>query len=330
MGYNTITEGCFYKTGRKGVVLEMLDMLKPNLFDNNKKIGNDIFHSGSKFRFTIVDSRGSKGKALYYNIDPEEALLLTYLLSDGNANSFKERVGAFNSLKGPEQNYIREMVKSFDRIDTTRFDNAMDYSSNALATNISLQKNINVGGNELLVRKMMISYEEAMNSSSKWKITIEIGKAQKDDKGNGLNIIKYGTYVTTDKSYFMLQANELIYPINEAAKRVILSQGIFYSQMKEAEKVFTDAKMLSADYGGEKIDEWNPKGKAPERKAVPEKPASEKAAPKSAPAPAPKVESEKIYPCEDCGTMIDAKVKKYSTKVHKKALCFVCQKKVKS
>lgn len=329
MGYKTLREECYYKTGRKGVVLECIDMMRPNLFDNNRNINNSIFHNGSKFRFTIVDSRKAKdkGKALYYNLDPNEVLLLTYLLSDGIASSFKKRAGAFNELPGAEQNYVRELVETFDSIDFNRFDRAMDYSKKKDANMVMFQKNINIGGNNLLVRKLIISFEEAMSSSSKWKITIETGEAQKDDKGNGLNIIKYGTYNTTDKSYLMLQANEVVTPINEASKRVVLSQGIFYSQMKDAELDFTKRKMEVEDYEGDKIDEWNPQGKAIPRKQT--QPADVKAKVGNKPVNTTPSSEEKSFECKDCGAKIDTRINDYSTKVHKRPLCFNCQKKEK-
>lgn len=327
MAYKNLRETCYYKTGRTGVVLEAIDLMKPNLFDDNANIGNSIFHYGSKFRFTLVDSRKSdKGKALYYNFDPSEVLLLTYLLSDGVVSSFKKRAGAYNALPGAEQNYVKELVETFPTIDFTRFDRAMDYTQGKEANMVSFQKNIGVGGNKLLVRKVTISYEEAMRSASKWKIAIEVGEAIKDDKGNGLNIIKYGTYKATDSSMLMIQANELLTPINEASKRVVLSQGVFYSQMKQAEVDFTRRKMEAEDYSGEKIDEWNPQGKAPERKVqnTDKKPNANTTASKPQ-----ETKKEEGLKCADCSATIDQRVNDFSKKNFGRPLCFKCQTKEK-
>lgn len=327
MAYKNLRETCYYKTGRTGVVLEAIDLMKPNLFDDNANIGNSIFHYGSKFRFTLVDSRKSdKGKALYYNFDPSEVLLLTYLLSDGVVSSFKKRAGAYNALPGAEQNYVKELVETFPTIDFTRFDRAMDYTQGKEANMVSFQKNIGVGGNKLLVRKVTISYEEAMRSASKWKIAIEVGEAIKDDKGNGLNIIKYGTYKATDSSMLMIQANELLTPINEASKRVVLSQGVFYSQMKQAEVDFTRRKMEAEDYSGEKIDEWNPQGKAPERKAqnTDKKPNANTTASKPQ-----ETKKEEGLKCADCSATINQRVNDFSKKNFGRPLCFKCQTKEK-
>lgn len=329
MSYKSLREECYYKTGRKGVVFECIDMIKPNLFDNNRNISNDIFNSGSKFRFTIIDSRKTEGtgKAIYYNLDSNEVLLLTHILSDGVATSFKKRAGAFNDLSGVEQNHVRELVSTFDSINFRRFDAAMDYTKKSEATVITLQKNIHIGNNQLLVRKFMISYEEAMNSSSKWKLTIEVGEAKRDDKGNGLNIVKYGTYKTTDKVQLMLQANEITTPINEASKRVVLSQSVFYAQMKKAEADFTRRKIENADYEGDKIDEWNPQGKPIVYKArVDDSPKEELEVEQTK-----KAESKKeVYSCTDCGLKIDKNINDYSIKFHKRPLCFACQKAEKS
>lgn len=328
MAYQTLREQAYYKTGRQGVVLEAIDLMKPNLFDDNANIGNSIFHYGSKFRFTLVDSRKSdKGKALYYNFDPSEVLLLTYLLSDGVVSSFKKRAGAYNALPGAEQNYVKELVETFPTIDFTRFDRTMDYSKAKEANMVSFQKNISIGDNKLLVRKVTISYEEAMRSASKWKLIIEVGEAQKDDKsGNGLNIIKPGTYKATDSSMLMLQANELLTPINEASKRVILSQGVFYSQMKQAEFDFTKRKIEAGDYNGEKIDEWNPQGKAPERKAqnTDKKPNANTTASKPQ-----ETKKEEGLKCADCSATIDQRVNDFSKKNFGRPLCFKCQTKEK-
>lgn len=350
MAYKTLTETCYFKTGREGVVFEATDLLKPNLFDNNKNIDNSIFHKNSKIRFTLIDARRTqgKGKALYYNLNPDEMLLLNYLLSDGIPAHFKKRVGAYNSLSGQEQLYIRNLTESFDSIDFARFDRVMDYSKKTEGTAVTLQKNIldfNSGGDKLIVRKMTMSYEEAMRSASKWKITIEEGEGIKDKtKGNGLNIIKNGTYKTINKTYLMLQPNEIVIPVNEAAKRVIISQNVFYSLMKKAEDDFTRRKFENNDFEGTKIDEWNPQGKSKfiskskektennqirnkaEEKSDEESKEEIKNEEKKEAKPEINNEEKK---CSGCGTIINNKVYDYSLKFYKKPLCFNCQKKEK-
>lgn len=342
MAYKTLTETCYFKTGREGVVFEATDLLRPNLFDNNKNIDNSIFHKNSKIRFTLIDARRTqgKGKALYYNLNPDEVLLLNYLLSDGIPAHFKKRVGAYNSLSGQEQLYIRNLTESFDSIDFARFDRVMDYSKKTEGTAVTLQKNIldfNSEGNKLIVRKITISYEEAMRSASKWKITIEEGEGIKDEaKGNGLNIIKNGTYKTTDKTYLMLQPNEIVIPVNEAAKRVIISQNVFYSLMKKAEDDFTRRKFENNDFEGTKIDEWNPQGKSKfinKPKEITENNKTEEKTKEEI----NNEEKKEIKPktineekkCSGCGVIINDKVYDYSLKFYKKPLCFNCQKKEK-
>lgn len=349
-------EECFFKTGREGVVLEVIDLLRPNLFDNNKKIDNAIFNKDSKIRFTLVDARKAtgKGKAIYYNLDPNEVVLLDLLLSDGQPNLFKKRVGAYNALSGPQQIYIRNIVGTFNLIDFSRFDNMMDYSNNPSGTSITLQKNINISGDKLLIRKFILSYEEAMRSASKWKVTIETGEGIKDtSKGNGLNIVQNGTYKVIDKTFLMLQLEEVVIPVNEAAKRVIISQTTFYSLMKKAEDAFTKKKMETKDYSGDRIDEWNPQGKPKwannENVGTGEKDYEETDGyedtvnnenmkpeqPVSAPTPPPqknKVEKKAVEKqsneskCSDCGTDIDSNVYNYSTRFFKIPLCIKCQK----
>ena len=342
MAYKTLTETCYFKTGREGVVFEATDRLKPNLFDNNNNINNSIFHKNSKIKFTLIDARRTqgKGKALYYNLNPDEVLLLNYLLSDGIPAHFKRRAGTYNSLSGQEQLYIRNLTESFDFIDFARFDRVMDYSKKAEGTAVTLQKNIldfNSGGDKLIVRKMTMSYEEAMRSASKWKITIEEGEGIKDKtKGNGLNIIKNGTYKTTNKTYLMLQPNEIVMPINEAAKRVILSQSVFYSLMKKAEDDFTRRKFKNNDFKGERIDEWNPRGKSKfinkpkeitENNKTEEK-TKEEINNEERKEIKPEINNEEKK-CSDCGAIINDKVYDYSLKFYKKPLCFNCQKKEK-
>lgn len=341
MSFNQLREQCFFKTGREGVVLEVIDFLQPNLFDDNKNIDNSIFNKNSKIRFTLIDARKTqgKGRALYYNLDPNEILLLAHLLSDGIPSHFKKRVGAYNNLSGQNQIYIRSFVETFDAINFARFDKIIKeyYSKGPEGTAIIFQKNIDIGKNNLLVRKFILSYEEAIKSASKWKITIEIGEAIKDvSKGNGLNIIKQGTYKMTDKTFLMLQADEVVIPVNEASKRVILSQGIFYSLMKEAQKKFTEKKLENEDFDGERIDEWNPQGKS-KWDDIDDKNDDEETITKTTkqkntqPNKTTKKKTqkgnidEKI--CSDCGTNIDDNVYNYSMKFHKKPLCIKCQKK---
>lgn len=344
MAYKTITESCYFKTGRTGVVFETLDQLKPNLFDNNKNINNDVFNKSSKFKFTLVDARKSKGAAISYNLDPNEVLLLNYLLSDAVPESFKKRVGAYGTLSGPEQLYMRQLVETFDTIDFTRFDRAMDYSAGKTGTVISFQKNIlnfnSPNRDDLLVKKFMLSYEEAMNSASKWKITIEEGIAKKDtSKGNGLNIVKYGTYKETNKTHLLLQANEIRNPISEAATRVATSRIAFYSSMKRAEEDFTRRKFANSDFEGERIDIWNPQGVSrfvkPKfdkvKNATKEKKTENKEGIKEE--IKEEVKNEEIKEveriCSDCKSVMPENAYNYSTKVLKKPLCFTCQKKVK-
>lgn len=359
MSYKQLREKCFFKTGREGVVLEVIDQLKPNLFDNNRRIDNSIFNRDSKITFTLVDARkaAGKGRAIYYNLDPNEVLLLNYLLSDGIPAHFKKRVGAYNNLTGQEQIYIRNLVETFDSIDFTRFDRAMDYSKANEAVSIVFQKNIGIGGDKLLIRKFMLSYEEAMRSASKWKITIEIGEGIKDStKGNGLNIVKSGTYKTTDKTFLMLQADEVVVPISESSKRVSISQSIFYSFMKRAEADFTNRKIKNQDYEGERIDEWNPQGKpkwgnnntdSEDDVSVDTDTNTNIESETSAGVENTKNDmknenTENVKPsnvnenssfdekkCNDCGVSIDEKVYNYSMKFHEEPLCYNCQKKKK-
>lgn len=333
MAYKNLRETCFFKTGREGVVLEFLDEMYPNLFDFNNDINNDILKKYSKFKVTLVDSRKTSGtgNAIFYNLSPDEVLILSYVLSDGNGSSFKKRVGAFNGLAQTEQIFLRNLVFSFDRIDIGRFDRFMNYETSKESTSITFQKNINTNGDDLLIRKFTLSYEEAMRSASKWKITIEEGTGKKDTtKGNGLNIVKSGSFKSTNKSFLMLQVEEVVIGINEAASRVMIAKQGFYPMMKTAEVEFTAKKLQAKDYTGEKIDEWNPEGKV----AIRNKPLNNKS---------PEVLSEKVENentkiedskaieikkdgCSGCGTDIADNVKNYSLKQFKRPLCFSCQK----
>lgn len=335
MAYKNLTENEMYKTGRDGVVLEILDKVYPNKFDFNNNINNDIFKKYSSFRVTLVDSRRTKGTgtAVYYNLGTDEALLLSYLLSDGNADAFKKRVGAFNAKSQTDQIFIRNIVETFDKIDIPRYDRLFDYGKSGEATSITFQKNINTSGDDLLIRKFTLSYEDAMRSASKWKITIEEGTGKKDiNKGNGLNIIKAGSFKSTIKSYLMLQVEEVVIPINEAASRVMIGRQAFYPIMKAEEVDFTNRKLEEKDYTGERIDQWNPQGKstyvprenAPEDKEVKERNDT-------------RVENEtkdvstdlsqEENKCSSCDADISNNVYQYSTKRFNKALCFNCQKK---
>lgn len=353
MGYKTIAETCYFKTGREGIVFEALDLLQPNLFDDNRNIGNSIFHKGSKFKFTLVDARktSGKGSAVYYNLDPNEVLLLNYLLSDGNPEHFKKRVGAYSSMDSNGQLYVKNIIETFDSIDFARFDRVMDYSKGKEGTSIMFQKNIlnynSTVKNELLVRRISISYEENMRSASKWKLTIEQGRAMKDvSRGNGLNIVKYGTYESVISTPFNMQVDEIMAPISEAAKRVILSQPTFYSLMKRAEVDFTRRKFKNKDWEGDRIDIWNPQGKSfykpvNKQRQVKEtklkKPNSKEAQlndntanvdnakDKISSNGSNKKSNQKV--CSDCNINIPDNVYNYSLKVHKKPLCFNCQKK---
>lgn len=329
MGYKTITETCYFKTGRDGVVFEATDMLQPNLFDNNKHIDNSIFSRSSKFRFTLVDARKGKGRAIYYNLDPNEILLLSYLLSDGNGPAFTKRVGAFSNLSSQEQIALRGIVGSFPSFDLARFDRMLDYTSGKVGTVISFQKNIldfnSKVRDRLIVKKLSVSYEEAMRSASKWKIVIEEGEAFKDSsKGNGLNIVKYGTYKSIDKVQLLLQKEEITIPINEGVARVIESRGQFYALMKAREVEFTRRKFKERDFEGERIDEWNPEGKplfvfAPVKKVeVPVEKQMEK----------PKPTNSNLK-CSDCGVGIAQNVHNYSVKAYERALCYNCQNALK-
>lgn len=337
-GFSQLREECYFKAGRPGAVFEAIDMLEPNLLDDNKNIGAEIFKKSSKFRFTLVDARGGKGRAAYYNLDPDEVLLLTYLLSDGMPLGFKNRVGAYNDLSGKEQIQLRKIVETFDSIDIGRFDRMLDYSKNKKGTAIHLQKNIHIGNNELLVRKMIISFEEKMTSDSKWKITIEVGNAVRNPSG-GLNIVKYGTYKETEKIYLMLQGDEIVTPINEAAKRVIMSQNMYYWEMKRHLKEFTKRKMENEDPNGERIDVWNPEGKSkfpstPKPKTKPRsntnnqnRQSNQKIENKEEVKKEETKEGIKDRECSDCKAAIDKNVYDYSLRVMKKPLCIPCQRK---
>jgi hypothetical protein len=325
MAYEQLRETCYYKTGRDGVVLEFIDQLYPNLFEDNENVNNSIFTRYSNIRVTLIDARKTeKGKAVYYNLSPNEILLLTYLLSDGIPSHFKKRVGAFNSLRSDEQLYIRQIVETFDTIDFSRFDRNMAYKNGVEGNSISFQKNINTEGNNLIVRKVFFSYEEAMRSSSKWKIIIEEGQGIKDtSKSGGLNIVKSGTYRAINKSYLMLQRNEIVVPINEAAKRVIYGQTMFYPLMKKAQVEFTKLKFKNNDFEGEKINEWNSKGK--KEKKLNNKKNNKKGINKEN--NLPNNRDNKELKCELCGARIDERVRDYSYKFYKKPLCLKCQKK---
>ncbi len=71
-------------------------------------------------------------------------------------------------------------------------------------------------------------------------------------KSQGLNIVQNGTYKCSNKSYMMLQENELIIPLLESAKRVFLAEESFYVLMKKAQLEFTKEKKENNDYTGEK------------------------------------------------------------------------------
>lgn len=345
MAYKNLREGCFFKTGREGVVLEWLDEIKPNLFDYNKDINNDVFRKYSVFKVTLVDSRKTSGtgNAVFYNLGPDEVTLLSYLLSDGNPEHFKKRAGAFSSASQTGQIFIRNLVQTFDRIDFARFDRAMNYDNIKEATSVTFQKNINTSKDNLMIRKFTLSYEEAMRSASKWKIIIEEGIGKKDvNKGNGLNIVKAGSFKSTNKSYLNLQVEEIVLPVNEAASRVMNAKQAFYPLMKVAEADFTRRKMDAKDYEGDRIDEWNPQGKVfsykkeetsskseeetteaveevKEVKEITKKETAEKQSETS--------ESDK---CSDCGADVSEKVKSYSISKFNKPLCYSCQKRVKA
>lgn len=170
----------------------------------------------------------------------------------------------------------------------------------------------------------MFSYEEAMKSSSKFKITIEDGRGLRDEsKGNGLNILKYGTYKMTNKTFLMLTRKEFIVPIAEAAKRVVIANNAFYEKMKKYEKDFTDRKFENEDFEGENIDIWNPQGKP---RFVKKKTKTTKEV--KSQKPKEKKKSENKH-CSACNAEIDDNVYSYSTKIYKKPLCFSCQKKEK-
>ena len=336
MGFEQLRETCFFKTGRKGVVLEFIDQLYPNTFNDNSYINSLVFTKYSNIRATLIDARKSdKGKAIYYNLSPEEILLLTYLLSDGNEQHFKRRAGAYNKLNATEQLFVRQVIGTFDRIDFQRFDRLLGdvYKQNLVSNMITFQKNINTGGNNLLIRKFSISYEEAMKTNSKWKIIIEEGTGLKDIyKSQGLNIVKSGTYKTKNKSFLMLQKDEIVIPINESAKRVILAERSFYPIMKESQIEFSRKKFENKDFTGEHIDEWNPKGK--KRKINNDFKKDEKDN-------TTKInnitknqgnikDNDKKLVCQKCGTIVDQNIYNYSTKFFKKPLCLNCQKEERS
>lgn len=346
MSFNTLVENCYYKTGRDGVVFEAVENLRPNLFDNNNAINNSIFSRSSKLKFTIVDSRKAegKGRALFYNLDPDEMLLLNYLLADGAPTILKKRLGAYNQLNGQEQIELRGIVESFYGIDFQRFDRLLDYSQVKDATSITLQKNIldfkSTVKDKLIVRKITFSFEEAMKSSSKFKITIETGEGMKDtSKGNGLNIVKSGTYKALDKTFLMVTRGELVTPIAEGAKRVLLASQAFYGLMKQAEHHFTKRKFKNKDFTGERLDEWNPQGKSKfptpkveeaediqeiSEEQAPETKVSEVVEKTTSSSNQPKVDKSH---CSDCGIAIDDKVSSFSIRKYKRPLCFTCQKK---
>lgn len=331
-GYKTLREECFFKTGRKGVVFEAIDKLSPNLFNDNNNIGSHIFKKDSKITLTLVDARYGEGRGILYNLDPAEVILLTILLSDGIATSFKNRVGAYNAISGKEQVALRNIIETFDSVDFSRFDRMMDYNNTKPGTAVHFQKNIHIGDNKLIVRKFSISYEEAMKSDSKWKITIEEGTAMKDtSNSNGLNIVKYGTYKEKDKSYLMLEANEIIVPLSEAASRVIAVKGLFYNQMKIEQISFTNRKNKERDYKGERIKEWNPQGvpwyETPEYLEEQAKKKAEQPSNVSNKTVENNEDSKLI--CADCGIDTPENVYNYSKRVLGRPLCFNCQKKVK-
>ena len=345
MAYEVLRETCFFKTGRKGIVLEFLDEMYPNQFNRNDSINNDIFKKYSKIKVTLIDSRNSgneKGKAVDYNLDPAEATLLAHLLSDGNPESFKKRVGAYNSFDPMSQIYLKNLTRTFGKVDFSRFDQVLKEKGGNLSTAINFQKNISAGGDNLTVRKFTLSYEEAMRNASKWKITIEQGTATKDTtKGNGLNIVKSGTYKSLLKNSFNVQVEEIVIPINEAAERVYAACSSFYPIMKMAETNFTQKKLESKDFKGEKIDEWNPKGEIVNRaksvnKNIESKPQENKDTPKNDAPVTPETiktnESEKssdkkdLRICSSCNKSISEKIEKYSMNVFKTPLCMDCQK----
>lgn len=326
MKYKTLSEGCYFQTGRRGVVFEALDNISPNLFTDNKNINNSILSKYSKFKFTIVDTRDRKEgtKIVDYNLDINEALLLNYLFSDGVPNILKKRIGAYNNLSATEQLEIKNLVETFPNIDHNRFDRLLDYSSDSEATSVTLQKNIldfnSSIRNKLIVKKITLSYEEKM-SSSKFKIAIENGEAMKDvSRGNGLNIIKHGTYKTLKQTHLMLTRGEFTSSISGAAQRVVLANQSFYREMKMAEKDFTDKKFKNRDFRGERIDEWNPKGKSKF------KPVKQKEV-KTQKEETNIQNEEKVRKCSICNVNIDENVYNFSTKVHKKPLCLPCQNK---
>lgn len=362
MSFNTLVENCYYKTGREGVVFEAVENLRPNLFDNNKAIDNSILSKSSKFRFTIVDSRKAedKGRALFYNLDPDEMILLNYLLADGAPAILKKRLGAYSQLNGQEQIELRGIVESFYGIDFQRFDRLLDYTQGKEATGVTFQKNIldykSPIKDKLIVRKISFSYEEIMKSASKFKVTIELGEGMKDtSKGNGLNIVKSGTYKVTDKTFLMMTRGEIVTPIAEGAKRVMLANHAFYGMMKQAEHHFTKRKFKNKDFTGERLDEWNPQGKS-------KFPTLERENPESIPDASQEVKPSEVKPsetkpseakpsevkpseviskepasniqpqfdkthCSECGIAIDDKVSSFSIRKHKRPLCFTCQKK---
>lgn len=342
--FNQLRETCFYKTGRDGVVLEFCDNLHPNIFKDNSYIENSIYDKYSKFKITLVDARkkSGKGNAVYYNLDTEEIILIALLLSDGDSKLFKARNGVYTGLNSQVQIAIRQLLSTFQCLDWNRFDNKIKSHLNAEnkhykdANALMLQKNFNIGNNKLSVRKLSISYEDGMRSSSKWKIAIEEGFGLKDIKGTGgLNIVKSGTYKMENKSYLNLQEQELLIPIYEAAKRVFISQQTFYPIMKQAEKVFTLKKMSAKDYTGQKIDQWN-KGALPKEPKEHEKnnnKAQSNTKDQNNSNPTTNIQNtssssqSSSQKCSCCGENVSDAEKNYSVKKFNKILCRQCQNK---
>jgi len=195
-------------------LLEVNDNMSINDYsENGGVIGSTVHSKYSKIKLVALDwSKGNKDKAVVtsFNLDIGEAKVLFGLLADCNTAYFGTNQG-YNKIPG----YVAEKI-GYKKLD----------------------------GNFFEVNKIWISHQP--NMTNKWKVVIEIGKAEKSVAEDGKTTIKKGTYQSTGKvdiylSDFsaMKMANEVLsyisswenthfneylskrtkYEINEAAKR---------------------------------------------------------------------------------------------------------------
>lgn len=227
------------KIGRTNKIMEVNDKLQVNNFYNETGYDHSELHGRfSRLQIVLVDTKdgkGEKAKVGKFNFTEEEfSNVIKVLGLYPKPSQYKQKALDFNKkYKGLEKDYLSSFkMHSYEK----------DPQGYCGTTNI------------------MLTYEENMRNDSKWKITIDIGRAIPEEisNGNGGSLIspKKGSYKKLKTATINITQLELEYMLQGTWKYLKQWEQNAFPKMLQYREQF-EKRCERNNYNEDTMKEWN-------------------------------------------------------------------------